>query len=167
MNYIPVSLENQANQHAGASEVTNSVGTSQTLSSNASKEKDKNVELIVVALTVKNTKEKAESRKSSTNSKKEEIITELSVNTGSESVNTGSFDPDDSPMPELEIFHNLPTEIEQEKVYQMDVKSAFLYGTIDEEVYVSQPPGFVNPNHPKKVYKVVKALYGLHQAPRA
>ncbi|GJS86774.1 putative ribonuclease H-like domain-containing protein [Tanacetum coccineum] len=52
-------------------------------------------------------------------------------------------------------------------VYQMDVKSAFLYGTIDEEVYVSQPLGFVDPDHPKKVYKVVKALYGLHQAPRA
>ncbi|GJR42989.1 putative ribonuclease H-like domain-containing protein [Tanacetum coccineum] len=52
-------------------------------------------------------------------------------------------------------------------VYQMDVKSSFLYGTIDEEVYVSQPPGFVDPDHPKKVYKVVKALYGLHQAPRA
>ncbi|GKF35162.1 putative ribonuclease H-like domain-containing protein [Tanacetum coccineum] len=52
-------------------------------------------------------------------------------------------------------------------VYQMDVKSAFLYGTIDEEVYVAQPPGFVDLDHPKKVYKVVKALYGLHQAPRA
>ncbi|GJT89546.1 putative ribonuclease H-like domain-containing protein [Tanacetum coccineum] len=52
-------------------------------------------------------------------------------------------------------------------VYQMDVKSAFLYGKIDEEVYVSQPPGFQDPKHPKKVYKVVKALYGLHQAPRA
>nr|GEW52305.1 hypothetical protein [Tanacetum cinerariifolium] len=52
-------------------------------------------------------------------------------------------------------------------VYQMDVKSAFLYGTIDEEVYVSQPPGFVDPKFPNKIYKVVKALYGLHQAPRA
>ncbi|GJV29314.1 putative ribonuclease H-like domain-containing protein, partial [Tanacetum coccineum] len=52
-------------------------------------------------------------------------------------------------------------------VYQMDVKSAFLYGTIDEEVYVSQPPGFVDPKFPKKVYKVVKAFYSLHQAPRA
>ncbi|GKF90066.1 putative ribonuclease H-like domain-containing protein, partial [Tanacetum coccineum] len=52
-------------------------------------------------------------------------------------------------------------------VYQMDDKSAFLYGTIDEEVYVSQPPGFVDLDHPTKVYKVVKALYGLHQAPRA
>nr|GEW45718.1 ribonuclease H-like domain, reverse transcriptase, RNA-dependent DNA polymerase [Tanacetum cinerariifolium] len=52
-------------------------------------------------------------------------------------------------------------------VYQMDVKSAFLYGRIEEEVYVIQPKGFVDPQHPKKVYKVVKALYGLHQAPRA
>nr|GEV29207.1 hypothetical protein [Tanacetum cinerariifolium] len=52
-------------------------------------------------------------------------------------------------------------------VYQMDVKSAFLYGTIEEEVYVCQPPGFEDPDHPGKFYKVVKALYGLHQAPRA
>ncbi|GJX43756.1 putative ribonuclease H-like domain-containing protein [Tanacetum coccineum] len=52
-------------------------------------------------------------------------------------------------------------------VYQMDVKSAFLYGTIGEEVYIHQPPSFVDPTHPNKVYKVVKALYGLHQAPRA
>nr|GEU70124.1 ribonuclease H-like domain-containing protein [Tanacetum cinerariifolium] len=52
-------------------------------------------------------------------------------------------------------------------VYQMDVKSAFLYGTIEEEVYLCQPPGFEDPENPNKVYKVVKALYGLRQAPRA
>nr|GEU79892.1 putative ribonuclease H-like domain-containing protein [Tanacetum cinerariifolium] len=52
-------------------------------------------------------------------------------------------------------------------VYQMDVKSAFLYGTIKEEVYVCQPLEFKDPNYPDKVYKVIKALYGLHQAPRA
>ncbi|GJS66507.1 putative ribonuclease H-like domain-containing protein [Tanacetum coccineum] len=52
-------------------------------------------------------------------------------------------------------------------VYQMDVKSAFLYGKIEEEVYVCQPPGFEDPEFPDKVYKVEKALYGLHQAPRA
>ncbi|GKA01315.1 putative ribonuclease H-like domain-containing protein [Tanacetum coccineum] len=52
-------------------------------------------------------------------------------------------------------------------VYQMDMKSAFLYGTIEEEVYVCQPPGFEDPQFPDKVYKVEKALYGLHQAPRA
>ncbi|GJR64007.1 putative ribonuclease H-like domain-containing protein [Tanacetum coccineum] len=52
-------------------------------------------------------------------------------------------------------------------VYQMDVKSDFLYGTIKEEVYVCQPLGFEDLDYPDKVYKVVKALYGLHQAPRA
>ncbi|GJS71372.1 putative ribonuclease H-like domain-containing protein [Tanacetum coccineum] len=50
---------------------------------------------------------------------------------------------------------------------KMDVKSAFLYVTIEEEVYVYQPPGFEDPHFPNKVYKVEKSLYGLHQAPRA
>ncbi|KAI3732632.1 hypothetical protein L1987_63839 [Smallanthus sonchifolius] len=50
-------------------------------------------------------------------------------------------------------------------VYQMDVKSAFLYGKIGEQVYVNQPPGFVDPTHPNQVFKLDKALYGLHQAP--
>ncbi|GJZ28327.1 putative ribonuclease H-like domain-containing protein [Tanacetum coccineum] len=52
-------------------------------------------------------------------------------------------------------------------VYQMDVKSVFLYGKIEEEVYVCQPLGFEDPDFPDRVYKVEKALYGLHQAPRA
>ncbi|GKD66290.1 putative ribonuclease H-like domain-containing protein [Tanacetum coccineum] len=52
-------------------------------------------------------------------------------------------------------------------VYQMDGKSAFLYGKIEEEVYVCQPPGFEDPDFPDRVYKVEKALYVLHQAPRA
>ncbi|GKC09797.1 putative ribonuclease H-like domain-containing protein [Tanacetum coccineum] len=52
-------------------------------------------------------------------------------------------------------------------VYQMDVKSAFLDVTIKEEVYVCQPPGFEDLHFPDKVCKVEKALYGLHQAPRA
>ncbi|GJZ70105.1 putative ribonuclease H-like domain-containing protein [Tanacetum coccineum] len=52
-------------------------------------------------------------------------------------------------------------------VYQVDVKSAFLYGKIEEEVYVCQPFSFEDPDFPDKVYKVEKALYGLHQAPRA
>ncbi|GJS14880.1 putative ribonuclease H-like domain-containing protein [Tanacetum coccineum] len=49
----------------------------------------------------------------------------------------------------------------------MDVKSAFLYGKIEEEVYVYQPPGFEDLDFPDRVYKVEKALYRLHQAPRA
>ncbi|GKE34481.1 putative ribonuclease H-like domain-containing protein [Tanacetum coccineum] len=52
-------------------------------------------------------------------------------------------------------------------VYQMDVKSAFLYGKIKEEVYVCQPPGFEDTKFFDKFYKAEKALYGLHQAPRA
>ncbi|GKE61940.1 putative ribonuclease H-like domain-containing protein, partial [Tanacetum coccineum] len=58
-------------------------------------------------------------------------------------------------------------ELLQFKIQKMDVKSAFLYGTIEEEVYVSQPLGFVDPEFPDKVYKVEKALYGLHEAPRS
>ncbi|GJT99186.1 putative ribonuclease H-like domain-containing protein [Tanacetum coccineum] len=49
----------------------------------------------------------------------------------------------------------------------MDVKSTFLYKKIEEEVYVCQPPGFEDLDFSDKVYKVEKALYGLHQAPRA
>ncbi|GKD93395.1 putative ribonuclease H-like domain-containing protein, partial [Tanacetum coccineum] len=52
-------------------------------------------------------------------------------------------------------------------VYQMDVKIAFVYEKIEEEVYVCQPLGFGDPDFPNRVYKVEKALYGLHQAPRA
>nr|GFA82221.1 retrovirus-related Pol polyprotein from transposon TNT 1-94 [Tanacetum cinerariifolium] len=51
-------------------------------------------------------------------------------------------------------------------IYQMDVKTAFLDGPLKEEVYVAQPDGFVDPDHPEKVYHLRKALYGLKQAPR-
>jgi hypothetical protein len=53
------------------------------------------------------------------------------------------------------------------ELYQMDVKSDFLNGVIQEEVYVSQPTGFESPKYPDRVYKILKALYGLKQAPRA
>nr|GEX19312.1 copia protein [Tanacetum cinerariifolium] len=52
-------------------------------------------------------------------------------------------------------------------IYSMDVKTAFLNGELKEEVYVSQPEGFVDPDHPTHVYRLKNALYGLKQAPRA
>ncbi|GJV66683.1 retrovirus-related pol polyprotein from transposon TNT 1-94 [Tanacetum coccineum] len=52
-------------------------------------------------------------------------------------------------------------------IYQMDVKPTFLNGLLKEEVYVAQPDGFIDPDHPEKVYRLRKALYGLKQAPRA
>ncbi|GJR37176.1 putative ribonuclease H-like domain-containing protein [Tanacetum coccineum] len=272
MNYIPVSLENQANQHAGTSKVTNSAGTQQASHASTSKEEDDTEELIIVSTPVQHTSDKEDTLKPSINTGSTPVNTgSTPVNIGRAPVNTSKLpptshaDPDDLDMPELEIFHMpeqgifdaasyddegvieaMQEELLQFKlqqvwilvdlphgmkfigtkwvyrnkkdergvvirnkarlvaqgykqkegidyddvfapvarieairlffafasymrfiVYQMDVKSAFLYGTIDEEVYVSQPPGFVDPNHPKKVYKVVKALYGLHQAPRA
>nr|GEW28359.1 retrovirus-related Pol polyprotein from transposon TNT 1-94 [Tanacetum cinerariifolium] len=52
-------------------------------------------------------------------------------------------------------------------VFQMDVKTAFLHGTLKEDVYVCQPEGFIDVDHPSHVYKLKKALYGLKQAPKA
>ncbi|GJW05015.1 hypothetical protein Tco_1563871 [Tanacetum coccineum] len=109
-NYIPVSLENQANPHAGTSEATNNAGTSQTPNSNASEEKDKDIELIVVPSAVKITEEKVESRTSSTNLKKEEILTDP------QQEKKVYFD-EHLMMKEGEItdFNSLPLEIEKAK----------------------------------------------------
>nr|GFD05421.1 retrovirus-related Pol polyprotein from transposon TNT 1-94 [Tanacetum cinerariifolium] len=51
-------------------------------------------------------------------------------------------------------------------VFQIDVKTSFLHGSLKEDVYVCQPEGFIDADHPSHVYKLKKALYGLKQAPR-
>ncbi|GJR70801.1 putative ribonuclease H-like domain-containing protein [Tanacetum coccineum] len=116
MNYIPVSLEIQAKPHAGTSAVTNHAGTSEETNSagtphtNASEEEDEAEELIIVPTAVQHTAAKVGTRKPSTNSKKEEF-------------NTGKFDasqhadPDDSDMPELEIFNGPKQGIFDEASY--------------------------------------------------
>ncbi|GJX85360.1 putative ribonuclease H-like domain-containing protein [Tanacetum coccineum] len=194
MNYIPVSLENQANPHAGTSEKTNNAGTSQTPNSNASEEKDEDVELIVVPSAVPIPEEIVDSRTSSTKSKKEKILTvpqqeekvsstdtlednpkiqafrrELeqialkhlgtvpknnststpSVNTGSQTVNTGRLDHDDSPMPELKIFHKSETGIFDEASY--DEEGVITdFNSLPTEIEVSPTPTLrIHNIHPK------------------
>ncbi|GJY99588.1 uncharacterized mitochondrial protein-like protein [Tanacetum coccineum] len=257
MNYIPVSLENQANPHAGTSEVTNNAGTSQTPNSNASEEKDEEKEEILTEpqqgkkVSSTDTLEDNPKIKAFRRELEEIALKHLgtvsennststpSVNSSGEPVNTVRLDPDDSPYTRAEksfTFSPTPTlrihnihpksqilgdpksamqtrskgepkkiaealqddswvQVMQEELLQfklqqygfcrithgmkvigqrkkiLDYDEVFVCGKTrklsDEEVYVLQPPGFVDPDHPKKVYKVVKALYGLHQAPRA
>ena len=79
------------------------------------------------------------------------------------------FDETFAPVARLEAIRILLAYANHHDItlYQMDVKSAFLNGKLEEEVYVAQPPGFEDPKHPDKVFRLNKALYGLKQAPRA
>ncbi|GJT88988.1 ribonuclease H-like domain-containing protein [Tanacetum coccineum] len=172
MNYIPVSLENQANSHAGASEVTNSAGTSQTPKSIASEEKDEEVELIVVpSANLKKRRRIPNSqnlfRRQSKIKLLEEELEELptsnlgrtvpennttstpSVNTGSQTVNTGRLNHDESLMPELEIFHKPETGIFDEASYdeegvitQSCLTQSFYPNSITESEYPTPTLGF-------------------------
>jgi hypothetical protein len=79
------------------------------------------------------------------------------------------FDKTFAPVARLESIHILLAYATHHgfKVYQIDVKSAFLNGPIKKEVYVEQPPDFESEGYPNHVYKLHKALYRLKQAPRA
>ncbi|GJZ48397.1 hypothetical protein Tco_0602229 [Tanacetum coccineum] len=134
MNYIPVSLENQANPHAGASEVTSSASTSQTPSFNASEEKDKDVELFVVPSTLEEIALKHLGKVSENTTTSTTL-----VNTGSQTVNTGRLDDDDSPMPELKIFHKSEIGIFDEASY--DEEGVITdFNSLPTEIEVSLTP---------------------------
>ncbi|KAA0039035.1 gag-pol polyprotein [Cucumis melo var. makuwa] len=79
------------------------------------------------------------------------------------------FDETFAPIAKLEAICLLLgiSYIRKFKLYQMDIKSAFLNGYLNKEVYVAQPKGFVDSEFPQHVYKLNKALYGLKQAPKA
>ncbi|GJZ54833.1 putative ribonuclease H-like domain-containing protein [Tanacetum coccineum] len=149
----------------GISEETNSAGTSQTPESIASEEKDEEVELIVVPSAVKISEEKDESRTTSKNSKPEETLTEPQKEMKDSSTNP-KIQAFRKELEEIALKH-LGTSLKTTRTSITSVYTVNQTVNTDEEVYVSQPPGFVDPDHPNKVYKVVKALYGLHQAPRA
>nr|GEY41547.1 copia protein [Tanacetum cinerariifolium] len=78
------------------------------------------------------------------------------------------FEESFAPVARLEVVRLFITYAAHKSftIYQIDVKTAFLYGPLKEEVYVNQPDGFVDPYHPDQVYRLKKALYGLKQAPR-
>ncbi|GJV07867.1 retrovirus-related pol polyprotein from transposon TNT 1-94 [Tanacetum coccineum] len=79
------------------------------------------------------------------------------------------FEESFAPVARIEAIHIFVANAAHKNmtIYQMDVKTAFLNGELKEEVYVSQPEGFVDQDNPSHVYKLKKALYGLKQAPRA
>jgi hypothetical protein len=79
------------------------------------------------------------------------------------------FDETFAPVAKLESIHILLTYATHHdfKLYQMDVKNAFLNGPIKEKMYVKQPPGFKDQEYPNHIYKLHKVLYGFKQAPRA
>ncbi|GJZ88192.1 putative ribonuclease H-like domain-containing protein [Tanacetum coccineum] len=171
MNYEPITVGNQTNGDAG---IETNVNTGQ-----AGQEKASDNECILLPLMLSNSP-LSSSTQSIDDKDADEVLDkgddDVSQINGQEKEGRASNKEDDQ---HVQDFRTELDRIEAIRlflayasfmgfiVYQMDVKSAFLYGTIEEEVYVCQPLGFEDPQFPDKVYKVEKALYGLHQAPKA
>nr|GEW76485.1 putative ribonuclease H-like domain-containing protein [Tanacetum cinerariifolium] len=165
MNYKPVTTRYQTNDNAG---IETNVNAGQ-----AGQEKASGHENILLPFMLSNSPLSSSTQSSNDKDADEvpgkgddgtnKVKWNLNVNTASPIPSDGIFDDayDDRKVGAEADTNNL------ELSTVMDVKSAFLYGTIEEEVYVCQPPGFEDPQFPDKVYKVEKALYVLHQAPRA
>nr|GFB23994.1 reverse transcriptase [Tanacetum cinerariifolium] len=165
---------NQANKHAGSKEANNSAGTqANDYQSANSEEIDLHEDHFVLPIwsaystTVQSSGDKIQK----TSDCKTCVVTDFN------NLETTVYA---SPSPAFRIHTIHPkTQILRDPMLAVQTRSkmnknskaralsAFLYGNIKEEVYVTQPPCFVDPKFPNKVYKVVKALYGLHQAPRA
>nr|GEV97227.1 ribonuclease H-like domain-containing protein [Tanacetum cinerariifolium] len=177
---LPITVENKANHTAGPKETNNNAGTQDSFDARTSEiEADHAQEYYALPLlssytsTVKSIKAKKGYEKVYKNKKNERGVV---VRNKARLVAQGHRQEEGIDYDEV---FALVARIEAIRiflafasymgfiVYQIDVKSTFLYGKIDEEVYVSQPLGFIDPKFPNKVYKVVKDLYGLHQASRA
>ncbi|GJR77703.1 ribonuclease H-like domain-containing protein [Tanacetum coccineum] len=162
MNYIPVSLDNQSNPHAGTSEVTNSAGTLQSPNANASEEADEDEELIVVPTAIKHSAAKKEAFSTGISEDTPEILafrrdldqlaqkhlrevttdkatSTNSVNSGSEPANTQPADQDDSDMPELTIFNKPQKGIFDEASYDEE-GMVHDFNNLPTEVAVSPIP---------------------------
>nr|GEX32278.1 retrovirus-related Pol polyprotein from transposon TNT 1-94 [Tanacetum cinerariifolium] len=163
MNYEPIVASTQSNSFAGTKASDNA--------GQARKETKFVKDYILLPLL---TADPPFSQDPKNQEKKNNVNSTNKVNTVSSIVNVPGTNEDNKllfdPMASLEdvsIFNFSSDDEDDDFVaYQMDVKSAFLYGKIEKEVYVCQPPGFEDPNFPDRVYKVEKALYGLHQDPR-
>ncbi|GJU02065.1 putative ribonuclease H-like domain-containing protein [Tanacetum coccineum] len=173
MNYLSVSSENQTNIHAGQQATNQNEGSKDKIDSGNSQIEDESAQDCFEVpywhsySSTNNSSSKSDEKRRSPREEEQVFLDDLArlqrqekeANEEAEAL-IRNHDQDTEKS-------NTQAEAERLSDSNMDVKSAFLYGKIDEEVYVSQPPGFLDPKYPEKVYKVVKALYGLHQAPRA
>nr|GEZ69318.1 hypothetical protein [Tanacetum cinerariifolium] len=166
MNYEPVLVENQANKSTGPKEANNSAGykIENTIDSKTCEKPVSQVEQIFLE-ELENLKR--QEKEANDADRKETTHENQNAHTNSTNILNTVSTPLSVAVPSREFNDSVQTRSKVNKNFEAHALSAFLYGIIDKEVYVTQPPGFVDPKFPNKVYKVVKALYGLHQPLRA